>query len=193
MDAWTHKPPIGNQVASWWPNSREDLVAVLVSPPCGLILSVPAPDADWAPFGGGTKSPPPSLSPSVSLCLQHHAPKHSTGKWWEEKLKFANCWEMQREEGVSVSRKSDRSRFLGFTTESTPTLNKCASTQTSLWINSAWCYLITTKLLGFNQKQGKQVFVQESVWGYYTCFEVDRQQERSSKYLCPGWKKVSDI
>lgn len=106
MDAWTHKPPIGNQVASWWPNSQEDLVAVLVSPPCGLILSVPAPDADWAPFGGGTKSPPPSLSPSVSLCLQHHAPKHSTGKWWEEKLKFANCWEMQREEGVSVSRKS---------------------------------------------------------------------------------------
>lgn len=57
-------------------------------------------------LGGGTKSPPPSLSPSVSLCLQHHAPKHSTGKWWEEKLKFANCWEMQREEGVSVSRKS---------------------------------------------------------------------------------------
>lgn len=58
------------------------------------------------PIWGGTKSPPPSLSPSVSLCLQHHAPKHSTGKWWEEKLKFANCWEMQREEGVSVSRKS---------------------------------------------------------------------------------------
>lgn len=78
MDAWTHKPPIGNQVASWWPNSREDLVAVLVSPPRGLILSVPAPDADWAPFGGGALSPPTlpvpicfTVSPASCTKAQH--------------------------------------------------------------------------------------------------------------------------
>ena len=64
------------QVAVSRPDSPEDLLEVLVSPPRGLILSAPLPGADW-PL---CEAP---LSPSVKLHLQHPALKHNTAREME--------------------------------------------------------------------------------------------------------------
>lgn len=84
------------QMAAWWPDSPEDLVEVLVSPPHGLILSAPLPGADWPLHEGAHGGNPPI--PHLFNCISSFPYQSTTqqGKWREGKLKFTNRWEKER-------------------------------------------------------------------------------------------------